>query len=85
MTIVGYYDDIFLSHHEWQHPERPERLQAVRRVLTESGEPIQGLYAIGNCSGALMGPGYPGPGSTLGPAMVMGYVAAGHIAGANAP
>ena len=37
MTIVGYYDDIFLSHHEWQHPERPERLQAVRRVLTESG------------------------------------------------
>lgn len=54
------------------------------RVIAESGEPIQGLYAIGNCSSPVMGPGYPGPGSTLGPAMVMGYVAAGHIAGANA-
>nr|MBA3531460.1 histone deacetylase [Ardenticatenales bacterium] len=37
MTIVGFYDDIFLAHHEWQHPERPERLQAIRRVLQESG------------------------------------------------
>jgi len=54
------------------------------RVIAESGRPIQGLYAIGNCSGAVMGPGYPGPGSTIGPAMVMGYVAVGHIAGANA-
>lgn len=50
------------------------------RVLSTGGEPIDGLYAIGNCSAALMGPAYPGPGSTLGPAMVMGYAAAGHIA-----
>lgn len=37
MAIVGFYDDIFLAHHEWRHPERPERLQAIRRVLNESG------------------------------------------------
>src|SRR5688500_9043283 len=37
MTIVGFYDDIFLAHHEWRHPERPERLQAIRRLLSECG------------------------------------------------
>ncbi|SNT01674.1 3-oxosteroid 1-dehydrogenase [Sphingomonas laterariae] len=51
------------------------------RVLATGGAPIPGLYAIGNNSAALMGPSYPGPGSTLGPAMVMGFIAAGHIAG----
>ena len=35
--LVGYYDETFLSHHEWRHPERPERLVAVRRVMEESG------------------------------------------------
>ncbi|ARS26691.1 FAD-dependent oxidoreductase [Sphingomonas sp. KC8] len=51
------------------------------RVLSTEGTPIPGLYVIGNNAGALMGPSYPGPGSTLGPAMVMGCVAADHIAG----
>ncbi len=37
MKIIGLYDDIFLAHHEWRHPERPERLQAIRRVLQECG------------------------------------------------
>lgn len=46
------------------------------RVLRESGEPIPGLYAAGNCSGALMGPTYAGAGATLGPAMTFGYLAA---------
>lgn len=50
------------------------------QVMTESGEPIEGLYAIGNCSAAIL-PTYPGPGSTLGPAMTMGYQAAKHITG----
>lgn len=53
------------------------------RVLSTEGTPIPGLYVIGNNAGALMGPSYPGPGSTLGPAMVMGYVAADHIGGRN--
>jgi acetoin utilization deacetylase AcuC-like enzyme len=37
MTVVGLYDDIFLAHHEWRHPERPERLQAIRNLLRECG------------------------------------------------
>ena len=50
------------------------------QVLKENGEPIAGLYAIGNCSAAVL-PTYPGPGSTLGPAMTFGYQAAKHITG----
>jgi 3-oxosteroid 1-dehydrogenase len=49
-------------------------------VIHESGETIPGLYAIGNCSAAVL-PNYPGPGSTLGPAMTFGYQAAKHITG----
>jgi len=49
-------------------------------VLHESGEPIPGLYAIGNCSAPVL-PTYPGPGSTLGPSMTFGYQAAKHITG----
>lgn len=37
MQLVGFYDDIFLAHHQWQHPERPERVRGVRRILRESG------------------------------------------------
>jgi 3-oxosteroid 1-dehydrogenase len=48
------------------------------RVLREDDSPIDGLYAIGNTSAAVMGNTYPGPGSTLGPAMTFGYVAALH-------
>jgi len=51
------------------------------RVLRVDGQPIPGLYAIGNSSAAVMGPSYPGAGSTLGPAMTFGYVAAHHLAG----
>ena len=53
------------------------------RALTESGAPIAGLYAIGNTSSSVMGHTYPGAGSTLGPAMTFGYVAARHIMGVN--
>ena len=50
------------------------------RVLDPSGEVIAGLYAIGNCSGAVMGDSYPGAGATLGPAMTFGFIAARHAA-----
>ncbi len=48
------------------------------QVLQDSGEVIDGLYAIGNCSAAILST-YPGPGATLGPAMTMAYQAAKHI------
>ncbi|NMG31547.1 FAD-binding protein, partial [Aromatoleum evansii] len=50
------------------------------QVVREDGTAIPGLYAIGNCSAAVMGTGYPGAGATLGPAMTFGYIAANHIA-----
>ena len=45
------------------------------RVLREDGSVIEGLYAVGNCSAAVMGRTYAGPGATLGPAMTFAYVA----------
>lgn len=53
---------------------------AHAQVLRADGSAIDGLYAIGNCSAAVL-PTYPGPGSTLGPAMTFGYLAAKHITG----
>ncbi|MDN0085495.1 FAD-dependent oxidoreductase [Crenobacter sp. SG2305] len=50
------------------------------RVLREDGSAIVGLYAIGNTAASVMGPTYPGAGSTLGPAMTFGYIAAHHLA-----
>ncbi len=50
------------------------------QVLRDDGSPIPGLYAIGNCSAAVL-PTYPGPGSTLGPAMTFGWLAARHLTG----
>jgi 3-oxosteroid 1-dehydrogenase len=52
------------------------------RVLKPDGQSIAGLYACGNVTTALL-PTYPGPGSTLGPAMTFGYLAAKDITGTN--
>ncbi len=54
------------------------------QVMSESGEPIPGLYAAGNTTASVMGKSYPGAGATLGPAMTFGYLAARHAAGINA-
>jgi len=51
------------------------------RVLDEDGQPIQGLYCVGNNSASVMGPAYPGAGSTLGPAMTFAYRAIAQITG----
>jgi 3-oxosteroid 1-dehydrogenase len=53
------------------------------RVLRPDGTPIAGLYAIGNCSAAVMGRTYAGAGATLGPAMTFGYLAAKDLAAAT--
>jgi succinate dehydrogenase/fumarate reductase flavoprotein subunit len=47
------------------------------RVLGAHG-PIEGLYACGNDMASIMNGSYPGPGTTLGPALVFGYLAAMH-------
>ena len=52
------------------------------QVLDGDDNPIEGLYAAGNNSASVMGRTYPGPGSTLGPAAVFGYLAARHVAAA---
>lgn len=54
------------------------------RVLRADGTSIPGLYAAGNVSSAVMGSTYPGPGGTIGPALVFGYLAAEDIAAQDA-
>ncbi len=51
------------------------------RVLRADGTPIDGLYACGNDMHAVMNGAYPGPGITLGPALVFGVIAARHASG----
>lgn len=53
-------------------------ITADAQVMHEDGSVIEGLYAIGNCSAPTL-PCYPGPGSTLGPAMTFAYQAAKSI------
>ncbi|MEJ2176239.1 MAG: FAD-binding protein [bacterium] len=50
------------------------------RVLDAEGRPIAGLYACGNDMNSIMDGAYPGPGITLGPALVFGYIAARAVA-----
>ncbi|CAB4941035.1 unannotated protein [freshwater metagenome] len=50
------------------------------RVLRPSGEPIPGLYGAGNCIASPAGEAYWGGGSTLGPALVLGYMAGKNVA-----
>lgn len=57
------------------------KCDAHARVLDAAGAVIPGLYATGNCSGAVMGNSYPGAGSTIGPSMAFGYIAARDAAG----
>jgi 3-oxosteroid 1-dehydrogenase len=54
---------------------------AYARVLDTDTRPIEGLYAVGNNAASVMGGSYPGAGSTLGPAMTFGMVAAKHLTG----
>lgn len=51
------------------------------RVLDTAGQPIAGLYAIGNSAASVMGASYPGAGATLAPAMTFGMLAVKHMLG----
>jgi succinate dehydrogenase/fumarate reductase flavoprotein subunit len=52
------------------------RTDGEGRVLNAGGEPIAGLFACGNDMASIMRGHYPGPGITLGPALVFAYRAA---------
>jgi len=56
------------------------RVDPEARVLDLDAEPIPGLYAAGNVMGSPFGMTYGGPGGTLGPAMVFGFLAGRHAA-----
>lgn len=58
---------------------------ADARVIGEDGAPIGGLYACGNDMASIMAGTYPGPGTTLGPAIVFAYRAAMRAAGKAIP
>ena len=55
------------------------RLGTEGQLLSTAG-PIGGLYGAGNCVDGIFGEGYPGGGSTIGPGMVLGYLAGAHAA-----
>jgi 3-oxosteroid 1-dehydrogenase len=48
------------------------------RALTDTGTPIEGLYAIGNTAANVFGRSYPGAGATIGQGLVYGFIAARH-------
>ena len=52
---------------------------ADAQVINQQGQPIHGLYAVGNDMDSMMAGTYPGPGITLGPALTFGYLAAVHM------
>lgn len=53
------------------------------RVLNAEGHVIPGLYAAGNDMASVMGGAYPAGGTTLGPAMTFGHLAALHACRRN--
>ncbi len=57
------------------------RTNVDAQVLTAGGDTLEGLYACGNDMSSIMRGCYPGPGITLGPAIVFAYRAAMHAAG----
>lgn len=57
---------------------------AQGRVLGADGVAMAGLYACGNDMHSVMNGAYPGPGITLGPALVFGYLAARHASAQQA-
>nr|WP_244541498.1 FAD-binding protein [Rhizobium tibeticum] len=52
------------------------RIDEDGRVLDQSGSLIPGLYACGNDASSIFRGTYPGPGTTIGPAMVFAWRAA---------
>ena len=54
--------------------------QAISAV---TGQPIGGLYAMGNCAASIFGSAYPGSGATVGAGIFQGLMAVQHALGYN--
>ena len=54
-------------------------------MLDGQGQPMPGLYAIGNDMQSIMGGVYTAPGITIGPGLVFAYLATRHMRAAGAP
>ena len=50
------------------------------QILGVTGEPVSGLYGVGNCVASASAQGYWAGGGTLGPILTFGYLAAEHAA-----
>ena len=59
------------------------RTDEYGRVISASGNIIEGLYTVGNAMAGSTGSVYAGAGGTLGPALTYGYLAGQHAAGNN--
>lgn len=57
------------------------KCDTVGRALDSEGNPIEGLFACGNDAASIFRGTYPGPGTTIGPAIVFGWRIAQHLAG----
>ena len=60
------------------------RTDADARALREDGTPVPGVYAAGNAAAGWLADAYPGPGATLGVALVFGRRAGRHAAATTA-
>ena len=60
------------------------RTDGDSRVLAVDHAPIPGLYACGNDAASIFRGAYPGPGATIGPAIVFAWRAARHAVGRRA-
>jgi succinate dehydrogenase/fumarate reductase flavoprotein subunit len=58
------------------------RITADGQVVAARGGVVPGLYAAGNVSANVFGPGYPAGGATLGPAITFAYLAGRHLSAA---
>ena len=60
------------------------RANAHGQILGADGEPVPGLYGVGNCVASPSGRAYLAGGATFGPFLTYGLLAAEHLAGISA-
>jgi succinate dehydrogenase/fumarate reductase flavoprotein subunit len=64
---------------EMDSGQAPRGRRRLRHHL-DDGEPIPGLYGVGNCVASASAQGYWAGGGTLGPILTFGHLAAEHAA-----